>query len=196
MEFIGETYKKSYLQTDNRMTGIATARASNVIGGGDHIQTRLIPSILTAFAKNQEIPLRNPQQTRPWQSVLDALNGYLSIARLLHENPGKYSSPWNIGPAKDGIRSVLDVVEKMRRYYAGAPGYTAGGESKVLESKTLGLDITKALSNLDWGPELTLDKMLYALVDYFKRQRAGEAERDICLGQVRDFFITESVNYV
>jgi CDP-glucose 4,6-dehydratase len=167
---------------------VSTARASNVIGGGDHIQSRLIPSILNAFAARKEVELRNPHQTRPWQSVLDALNGYLSIARLMYEEPEKYSGPWNIGPAKEGIKSVLEVVEKMQLFYKGTAGYIQGNPSNVIESATLGLDITKAVGRLDWAPEIPLDKMLYDLVDYFKRQRSGEPERDICLGQVRKFF--------
>jgi CDP-glucose 4,6-dehydratase len=188
MELISETYRRSYLQADGRMTGVSTARASNVIGGGDHIQSRLIPSILAAFAAGKDVEIRNPHQTRPWQSVLDALNGYLAIARLQYENPEHYSGPWNIGPSREGILRVLDVAGKMRGYYKGNSGYVVGKTFKVVESKTLGLDITKSLEQLDWKPELSLDKMLYDLVDYFKRQKAGEIEKDICLAQVRSFF--------
>jgi CDP-glucose 4,6-dehydratase len=192
MELISETYKKSYLQTDSRMAGISTVRASNVIGGGDHVQSRLIPSILNAFAAGKEVELRNPHQTRPWQSVLDALNGYLTIARLQYENPEQYSGAWNIGPSREGIQSVLDVVLKMKEYYKNATGYITGEGFKVYESKTLGLDISKSLKQLDWSPELSIDKTLYNLIDYHKRQQAKEPERDICLCQVRDFFMKKN----
>jgi CDP-glucose 4,6-dehydratase len=188
MEFITDSYKKSYLQTSDRMVGVSTVRASNVIGGGDHIQSRLIPSILNSFAVGKEPELRNPNQTRPWQSVLDALNGYLSITRLMYENPAKYSSQWNIGPAKEGIRSVLAVVKKMQEYYKSNSGYIVGETFKVTESQTLGLDISKSLTLLDWQPELSFEKMLCDLVDFFKRQQDGEKERAICLRQVREFF--------
>ncbi|MDR1947831.1 MAG: CDP-glucose 4,6-dehydratase [Spirochaetaceae bacterium] len=188
MELISETWKKSYLQTGERTVGVSTARASNVIGGGDHIESRLIPSILNSFAEGKEVELRNPGQTRPWQSVLDALNGYLTIARLQYENPERYSGAWNIGPSPEGIKSVLDVVIKMKEYYENAAGYVVGEGFKVHESQTLGLDISKSLKKLDWEPELSIDKILYNLVDYFKRRQTKESERDICLGQVRDFF--------
>jgi CDP-glucose 4,6-dehydratase len=188
MELVAGTYRKSYLQTGEKMAGVSTARASNVIGGGDHIQSRLIPSILNSFARGKEVELRNPYQTRPWQSVLDALNGYLSIARLMYEEPEKYSGPWNIGPAKEGIKSVLEVVEKMQRFYKGTEGYIQGSPSRVIESTALGLDITKAVTQLDWAPEIPLDRMLYDLVDYYKRRQAGEPDRDICLRQAREFF--------
>jgi CDP-glucose 4,6-dehydratase len=171
------------------MVGISTVRASNVIGGGDHIQSRLIPSILNSFAVGKEPELRNPSQTRPWQSVLDALNGYLSITRLMYENPARYSSQWNIGPTKEGIQSVLAVVKKMQEYYKSNSGYIVGKTFRVTESQTLGLDITKSLKQLDWEPELSFEKMLYDLVDFFKRQQDGENERDVCLRQVRDFFV-------
>jgi CDP-glucose 4,6-dehydratase len=170
------------------MVGVSTARASNVIGGGDHVPSRLIPSILNSFAAGKDVELRNPHQTRPWQSVLDALNGYLSIARLMYEQPEQYSSQWNIGPTKEGIRSVVDVVKLMQNFYKSNAGYKEVESFKVTESKTLGLDITKSLEQLDWEPELTLDKMLFDVVDFFKRQQAEEPDRDICLGQVREFF--------
>jgi CDP-glucose 4,6-dehydratase len=187
-EFISETYKRSYLQTNGNMVGVSTARASNVIGGGDHIQMRLIPAILHSFATGNTLELRNPYQTRPWQSVLDALNGYLSIARLMYENPETYSSPWNIGPTKDGIQSVLTVINKMQEYYQSTVGFVEHNAFKVIESQTLGLDITKSLKQLDWSPELSFDKMLFDIVEYHKRQRAKEPEHSICLSQIHDFF--------
>jgi CDP-glucose 4,6-dehydratase len=192
MELVAGTYKRSYLQADGRMVGVSTARASNVIGGGDHIRSRLIPSILNSFASGKTVELRNPHQTRPWQSVLDALNGYLSIARLMHEEPEKYSDSWNIGPVPEGIRSVLEVVERMQKYYETDTGYAAGDAFEVIESKTLGLDISKSLKQLDWKPELSLDKALYNVVDFFKRQQAKEPEQNICLRQVKDFLKIEN----
>ncbi|MDR1243851.1 MAG: CDP-glucose 4,6-dehydratase [Endomicrobium sp.] len=189
MEFITDTYKHSYLLTDKRHVGVSTARASNVIGGGDHVQARLIPSILNSFVRNKAVELRNPDQFRPWQSVLDALNGYLSIARLTYEAPERYSSQWNIGPLKKGIRTVLEVVRKMQHYYYKRDvGYVKTKTFSVVESKTLGLDITKSLEQLDWEPELSLDQMLRDLVEFFKQQQVGESEQSILMKQIRKFF--------
>ena len=187
MEHIAYTYRKSYLQTEERMTGVSTVRASNVLGGGDHIQSRLIPSILNAIAAGKPVELRNPHQTRPWQSVLDALNGYLTIGRLMAQEPRKYSGEWNIGPTLDGIKDVLWVVNKMQTHYANAQ-YVVGDTFDVAESKTLGLDITKSLKYLDWEPILSCDKMLYNIVEFFKLQQAGVPERKICERQIRSFF--------
>ena len=187
MEHIAYTYRQSYLQTEERAAGVSTVRASNVLGGGDHVQSRLIPSILNSIAAGKPVELRNPHQTRPWQSVLDALNGYLSIGRLMYQEPQRYSGEWNIGPALDGIKDVLWVVNKMRAHYAQAK-YVVGDTFAVTESKTLGLDITKSLGALDWAPLLSCDKMLYNVVDFFKRQQAGVPEAEICAGQIQEFF--------
>lgn len=187
MEYITDAYKRSYLQTEERMVGISTVRASNVLGGGDHIQSRLIPSILQSIAQGKPVELRNPHQTRPWQSVLDALNGYLAIGRLMYQQPQQYSSQWNIGPTKDGIKDVLWVLNKMQEHYTSAE-YVVGEVFEVTESKTLGLDITKALAELDWEPILTCDKMLYNIVEFFKLQQVGVNEREICRKQIDAFF--------
>lgn len=187
MEYITDSYKRSYLQTEDRMVGVATVRASNVLGGGDHVQSRLIPSILRSIAAGQPVELRHPHQTRPWQSVLDALNGYLTVGRLLYEQPDTYSSPWNIGPTRDGIKDVLWVVEQMHKHYVQTE-YVVGDTFAVTESKTLGLDITKSLEHLDWEPILSCDKMLYNIVEFFKLQQSGVPEREICEHQIREFY--------
>lgn len=187
MEYVTDTYKMSYLQTAERTVGVSTVRASNVLGGGDHVQSRLIPSILNSIAAGKPVELRHPHQTRPWQSMMDALNGYLTIGRLMYEAPMKYSNRWNIGPALDGIKEVMWVVNKMQEHYAHTE-YVFGGEFDVIESKTLGLDITKSLRELDWEPLLSCDKMLYNIVEFYKMQKAGVPELEIAQKQIKEFF--------
>lgn len=189
MEYITDSYKRSYLQTADRMVGVSTVRASNVLAGGDHIKTRLIPSILNSIASGNPVELRYPHQTRPWQSMLDALNGYLTVARLMYDEPEKYSSQWNIGPTKDGIREVLWVVRKLQEFYEDSTGYLlVENESKVFESGTLGLDISKALGNLNWEPELSCAEMLSEIVGFFKGQLSGINERELCFKQIKNFY--------
>lgn len=187
MEYVAFAYGQSYLQTSDRYVGISTVRASNVLGGGDHIQSRLIPSILNSIAEGKPVELRNPHQTRPWQSMMDALNGYLSIGRLMYDDPQKYSSQWNIGPTLDGIKAVVWVVEKMKEHYSNA-GYIVGEAYDVKESKTLGLDITKSLRELDWKPLLSCDRMLFNIVDFYKMQKSGINELEIARKQVDEFY--------
>lgn len=188
MEYVTKAYRYSYLQTEDRMVGVSTVRASNVLGGGDHVQSRLIPSILNSFREGKNVELRHPHQTRPWQSVLDALNGYLTIGRLMALEPRKYSDGWNIGPTKDGIKDVLWVVQKMQAFYENATDYQVGNAFSVTESQTLGLDIEKSLKELDWEPEMSCDDLFLNIVNYFKDQLAGVPEREICLGQVKQFY--------
>lgn len=188
IEYIVNAYKKSYLQTDKRFVGVSTVRASNVLGGGDHIESRLIPTVLRSFRDNTSVMLRHPDETRPWQSVLDALNGYLSVARLMFDEPKKFSSSWNIGPTKDGIRTVASIVETMRKYYNNSIKVEVHNDFSVAESKTLGLDITKSLNMLDWLPEMSCDELLFEVVDYFKKQLMGIPEREIAFGQVKKFY--------
>ena len=187
MELIAKAYRESYYQKNEQIKGIATVRASNVIGGGDYTDSRLIPSILNAVSSKGRVELRNPNQTRPWQFVLDALNGYLTVGRLLYGKPLEYSEGWNIGPKLDGIRTVSWVVEKIREYYDGLKA-SRGAQFEVKESETLGLDISKALERLDWEPLVSSDRMVALVVDFFKRQRAGESVLNICSSQIAGFY--------
>ena len=196
-EYVLSAYKNTYLHTPGRFVGIASARPGNVIAGGDHVTTRLIPSILEGFAAKKPAQIRNPDQTRSWQSVIDALNGYLTIGRKLYESPAEFSEPWNIGPTKDGIRSVGYIYDKIRQFFNNSESYSPGQNladmtpsvvSAVKESRTLGLDIEDSQKKLGWQPEQTLDKILFELTDFFKRQQQHEPEQDICRRQIREFF--------
>lgn len=187
MEIMVRDYRNSYFQMDDRKIGLSVVRASNVLAGGDHIKTRLIPSILRSVADDTVVELRNPLQTRPWQSVLDALNGYLTVARFMYEEPDKYSGEWNIGPTEDGIRTVSWIFEKIRCSFQGL-GYKDGDQFEVAESETLGLDIRKALDQLDWEPVLSCEKVVEQVVEFFKCQEVGEEERCICLRQIKNFY--------
>lgn len=187
MELVVKAYRESYFQKEECRLGIATVRASNVIGGGDHVQSRLIPSILNAVAGQGKVELRNPNQTRPWQSVLDALNGYLTVGRLLYDKPSEFSECWNIGPTLDGIRTVSWVLAKIKVYYDGLEA-SEGGRFDVKESETLGLDITKSLARLDWEPIVPADRMVELVVDFYRSQRRGEPERSICERQISEFY--------
>lgn len=187
MEFLVKDYRQSYFQAGGCRKGLAVVRASNVLAGGDHIETRLIPSILKSVAEGRTVELRNPMQTRPWQSVLDALNGYLAVARLLYENPEGYSEEWNIGPTSNGVRTVSWIFERIRNSFHGLD-YTEGEHFAVNESETLGLDIHKSLDRLDWRPILSCEEVVDQVVDFFKCQAAGEWERQICLRQMKEFY--------
>ncbi len=189
-ELVVNDYRETYLQTKEYNIGIATVRASNVLGGGDHIESRLIPTILRAIQKKQTVLLRHPEQTRPWQSVLDALNGYMTVARKLYYQPQEYSDSWNIGPTEDGIRSVGWMYYKMKEYFSDIES-GHGPQSDLTESKTLGLDITKSIQMLEWKPYLSIDETIDLLVSFFKKQESGISQHEICVEQI-NFFLNHN----
>ena len=187
MEYLIQDYRETYFLTQEKKVGLAAVRASNVLGGGDHVQSRLIPTILRSAAEGKPVAIRNPNQTRPWQYVLDALNGYLSVARLLYQEPAAYSEAWNIGPKKDGIRSVGWIFEAINCAFHIMEKPNGNGIG-VAESQTLGLDIQKSLERLDWEPILPIEQTIGKVVEFFNRQKAGEDEREICMQQINEFY--------
>lgn len=187
MEYLIQDYRETYFLKQDKKVGLASVRASNVLGGGDHVQFRLIPTILHSVVEGKPVEIRNPDQTRPWQCVLDALNGYLSVARLLYQKPTVYSEAWNIGPAKDGIRSVGWIFETINRAFHLQKNSAAKGIG-VMESQTLGLNIEKSMERLDWEPILPIERTIEQVVDFYKCQQSGEAERDICMRQIDGFY--------
>lgn len=187
MEYVAKAYRESYFKSTANGPGLATVRASNVLGGGDHIQSRLIPSILNSVADGTELEVRNPNQTRPWQAVLDALNGYLTIGRYIYESPADYSEAWNIGPTLDGIRTVKWVVNKIKESYNGLNA-VEGEKFNVKESETLGLDISKSLERLDWEPRLSCERVIELVVEFFSGQQKGISEAELCNRQIKEFF--------
>lgn len=185
-EFVVNDYRTTYFEAEERKIGIATVRASNVLGGGDHIESRLIPTILRSIDKGEEVPLRHPEQTRPWQSVLDALNGYMTVARRLYYEPNEYSRSWNIGPTEDGIKSVGWVYEKIKEYFADMKSINTK-EIGIGESRTLGLDISNSVEALGWKPCLSTEEIIRMLVDFYKNQKNGISSHDICVQQIQYF---------
>lgn len=185
MEYIVEDYYSTYFAAKN--IGIGVVRASNVLAGGDHIQTRLIPSILNSIDEHKAIEIRNPNQTRPWQSVLDALDGYLTVARYLYLYPKEYSGAWNIGPMRQGIKSVKWIVDKMTAYFDGAE-MKKSDKFEVTESETLGLNIEKAITRLDWIPKFTIDRVVELVVDFYFGQKNGISAFKLCQDQIEEYY--------
>lgn len=188
MELIVKDYYDNYFKDNmEHKVGIGVVRASNVLAGGDHIKSRLIPSIIRAIDEGSSVELRNPNQTRPWQAVLDALDGYLTVGRYLYDFPEEYSGAWNIGPTKEGIKSVGWVFNKIETYFNGLESKNSRG-FEVQESETLGLDITKATTKLDWHPRLTVDQVVELVVDFYKGQKQRITELELCRRQIADYY--------
>jgi CDP-glucose 4,6-dehydratase len=172
-------------------TQIATARAGNVIGGGDWGSDRLIPDIVRAVEAGEPVRVRNPGAVRPWQHVLNPLSGYLTLAQeLCREDSPEVASAWNFGPAREDARTVGWVVRRLADYWAGALRWEAdGGESGELdppEAGHLALDSSKAEHGLGWRPAWGLEEALERVVSWHEAHRRGEDMRTVSLAQIAE----------
>ncbi len=166
-EIIINTYIKSYLKKNTKL-GIASARAGNVIGGGDQSPNRLIPDLVNSLNKNKKITLRNPDFNRPWQHVLEPLYGYLILGIRLFKNPEKYSSAWNFGTEKNTVTSVLSIVKfAINRWGNGE--LRIKRNKKVYEQTNLQLNIEKSKKILNWKPKFTIKESVNITVDWYKK---------------------------
>lgn len=153
---------------------LATARAGNVIGGGDWADDRLVPDLMRAFSTNVSADIRNPASIRPWQHVLDPLHGYLILAEALNANPESNAEPWNFGPAEDDLFSVGDIAERATALWGQPTPWHSSSEDHPHEAGILRLDSSKARSRLGWQPRWNTDEALRATVDWYRCHQRGE----------------------
>ena len=152
-EIISSAYLNSFF-SEAGTTNVATARAGNVIGGGDWAADRIVPDFFRAIETDQTLSLRNPGSTRPWQHVLEPLSGYLSLATYLSDHGKTFSGGWNFGPQGDMSKSVRELVEEMILYSGKGQFSEAQAQEKFHEAGLLNLDISKSMSGLSWTPAL------------------------------------------
>ena len=147
---------------------IATARAGNVIGGGDWTAHQLIPDLMRAFLAGQACLIRNPAATRPWQFVLEPLRGYLLLAEHLLQKPALFASGWNFGPAEDDARPVSWIADRLVHAWGAGATWTHDGSIHPHEAKLLKLDASKAKAELNWRPVLPLAPALDWIVEWYR----------------------------
>jgi len=170
-EVITSAYIRSFFNPKNyKKHGkvVSTVRAGNVIGGGDWGKDRIIPDAIRALENGKPIEVRNPNSVRPWQFVLEPLNGYLLLASKMHEDPEIFSGPWNFGPNPDSIITVKEVVEKVLKYYGKGNWVRTNKYDEFHESTLLNLDTSKARYLLGWKPELNIDEAIKMTVEWYK----------------------------
>jgi CDP-glucose 4,6-dehydratase len=181
-ELVSTAYRRSFFH--NGGPALATARAGNVIGGGDWATDRLVPDVLRAFEHGKAVVIRNPLSTRPWQHVLDPLAGYLVLAQRLHADGAAFAEGWNFGPRDEDARPVQWIVEQLvERWGHGAQWQLDDGEHPH-EAHFLKLDISKSRSRLGWEPRWRLADTLRHTVDWHQAWRAGNDVRALCLTQI------------
>ena len=166
VEIMSSSYRRSFLQDENTMA-MATARAGNVIGGGDWALDRLIPDCIRGINAGQDIKIRNPIAVRPWQHVLEPLSGYLLLGEKLLTSGKEYAQGFNFGPNEDSVLTVAEVSKMACEYY-GKGNVIVGEKSPLHEAGLLMLNIEKAEKVLNWTPTLTAKEAIKNTVEWYK----------------------------
>ncbi|MEI8024961.1 MAG: CDP-glucose 4,6-dehydratase [Pseudomonadota bacterium] len=187
-ELITSSYRKSFF-SDKNSTHIATARAGNVIGGGDYAEDRLIPDLVRSTFERNPLEIRNPNAVRPWQHVLEPLSGYLMLAESLFKEGGqKFAEGWNFGPNDQDCTSVKYVVETFQEILNKSSSVTFGSSLSFHEAELLKLDISKARYQLGWNPSLNLnDALNWTAKWYLETQNNHRNSRAFTLDQIQRF---------
>ena len=166
---------------------VATARAGNVVGGGDWSADRLVPDVLRSFSQGTPVNLRYPNAVRPWQHVLEPLNGYLELAEQLAKGTLEGGGGWNFGPSESDVSTVLNVVKSLARYWGSESTFSVEPAQQLHEAGLLKLDCSKAAQHLGWKPKLDLDLALAWTVEWFQSWKNGENMESYTLGQIRRY---------
>ena len=164
-ELVTTAYRSSFFNTTDT-PALASARAGNVIGGGDWAEDRLIPDILRAFEQRQPVIIRNPLATRPWQHVLEHLSGYLMLAEKLYSEGTAYAEGWNFGPREEDVQPVEWILKHMVEHWGDGASWQLDINPQPHEAQLLKLDISKATSLLKWQPRWSLEKALESIVEW------------------------------
>ena len=183
-EIVTAAYRNSFLAKSGK--GLATARAGNVIGGGDWATDRLLPDFFRAMECDEVLKVRSPDAVRPWQHVLEPLSGYIRLAELTHHDAENFSSAWNFGPSDDDARSVSWILNHLSADMEGAVWEIEDGE-KVHEAQYLKLDSSRARQHLGWAPRWNLPTALEMTAAWMEQWRAGNDMRQVCIDQIQQY---------
>lgn len=190
-ELVTAAYRQSFFGAGQGIA-LASARAGNVIGGGDWAAERLVPDILDACARGEPVVIRNPGATRPWQHVLEPLSGYLTLAQRLWQDGAQAAEGWNFGPHEADARPVQWITETLTSLWGGQAGWRLDDAAQPHEANFLKLDIAKARQRLGWQPRWNLEQALGMVVEWHKAWLRDEDMRDVCLRQIGQYQTTES----
>lgn len=189
-ELVTSAYRQSFFSesgTASQQNLVASARAGNVIGGGDWAEDRLIADAFKAFASNRPLKIRNPFAVRPWQHVLEPLSGYLILAQLLYENGRKFASAWNFGPQDNDARSVQDVINLLINEWGYPAAWEKDGSEQPHEAHLLKLDISKAKYHLNWNPRWNLEMAVEKIVEWQRAFQCGFDMKEFSLNQIHQY---------
>jgi len=190
-ELVISAYRRSFFSGDNS-AAIASARAGNVIGGGDWSDYRLVPDIIRAIENGRMLDIRSPGAVRPWQHVVEPLGGYLLLAQKLMEQPRRFAEAWNFGPLPQSVYPVGKIADAFYRYFREKTGQNLPGwrdtsnPGQAHEAGLLLLDISKAIQVLGWKPVLDFDQTVAFTADWYARY-AAEDVLELCREQITEY---------
>jgi len=183
-ELVINSYRNSFFKDNCK--NIASARAGNVIGGGDWSPHRIVVDIISAIERGETIELRNPYSTRPWQHVLEPLGGYLLLgAKMMHEK-GNYCEAWNFGPESSNVLSVENLTVELIKEFGKGEWIDKSQNQQLHEAGLLALDINKARIKLNWKPVLDFQETIKYTVDWYKRYNDNNIY-DLCMQQIKNY---------
>jgi CDP-glucose 4,6-dehydratase len=165
-ELVAASYRSAFFHTKDAPS-LATARAGNVIGGGDWSEDRLIPDLVRAIAAHKSLEIRSPNATRPWQHVLESLSGYLLLGQKLIKGDKNFDGAWNFGPERSGNRTVADVLNRLKTHWPEMKWHQTAAPQHH-EANLLYLDSAKAHAQLGWQPVWNLDTTLEKTADWYR----------------------------
>lgn len=189
-EIVTAAYRSSFFNPDKyniHGVGVASARAGNVVGGGDWAKDRLIPDCIRAILKGEQIIIRNPSSIRPWQHVLEPLSGYLLLAERLFSYGSTFAGAWNFGPYDNDARPVKWIVERICREWGDGCSFQIDAGSRPHEAHYLKLDCSKAKDALGWAPRWSLEKTIESIISWTRSYREEKDLLDVCLSQISEY---------
>jgi len=184
-EIVTASWRQSFFSNDG--AAIASARAGNVIGGGDWAADRVIPDCIRAFTTGVPVALRNPQAVRPWQHVLEPVTGYLLLAERLSREPGQFSEAWNFGPNEADTKTVAHMVETLIHHWGEGADWTAAPGTHPHEAHALRIDSTRARVKLGWRPQLPLDEAIAWTAEWYRGWSSGANVEELCTKQIEKY---------
>lgn len=190
-ELLTASYRRSFFEPDkiaDHGVCLATARAGNVIGGGDWAKDRIVTDIVAAISGGHSVDIRNPHAVRPWQHVLEPLSGYLTLAsRMQKDRSGYWSDGWNFGPSEGSTISVGELCQLAIEAWGSGQWNDLSSGEHLHEANTLRLCIDKATSELNWRPRWSVAECLQRTMDWYRGVDGGKSMRSACLKDIADY---------
>ena len=189
-ELVASAYRNSFFNPQDYAkhgVAVASARAGNVIGGGDWAEDRLIPDIMRAIVQSTPVSIRNPHAIRPWQHVLEPLSGYLVLAQKLYQEGVAYAEGWNFGPNDADAKPVQWIVAQLTQHWGEGASWVLDDGDHPHEAHYLKLDCSKAKARLDWQPRWSLNEALEKIIAWHKAEVQGEDMNAKTLAQIAEF---------